>query len=81
MSDAVTVVEPDDDDLRYAPHIGRRTLRMLRPWRWQLVAVSLFVLAQAGLMTVGPALISFGIDEGVAKGDTDTVTVPGRGSA
>ncbi len=75
MSDDVAVIEHDDDDLRYAPDIGRRTLRMLRPWRWQLVAVSLFVLGQAGLMTAGPALISFGIDEGVAKGDTDTVTL------
>ena len=46
----------DDDDLRYAPDIGRRTLRLLRPWRWQLVAVSLFILGQAGLMTAGPAL-------------------------
>ena len=68
--------EPEEDgDLRYAPHIGRRTLRLLRPWWWQLVAVSLFILAQAGSMTAGPALISFGIDDGVAKGDTDTVTI------
>jgi len=68
-------VATDDDDLRYAPHIGRRTFRLLRPWRWQLVAVSLFVLVQAALMTAGPALISFGIDEGVSKGDVDTVTL------
>lgn len=71
----VTDVEIDDDNLRYAPHIGRRTLRLLRPWRWQLVAVCLFVLTQAALMTAGPALISFGIDEGVSKGDVDTVTL------
>ena len=68
-------VATDDDDLRYAPDIGRRTLRLLRPWRWQLVAVSLFILGQAALMTAGPALISFGIDEGVSKGDVDTVTL------
>lgn len=75
MNDPTAVVETDDDELRYAPDIGRRTLRYLRPWWWQLGAVALFVLVQAGLMTVGPALISYGIDEGVAKGDTDTVTV------
>ncbi len=68
-------VATDEDNLRYAPDIGRRTLRLLRPWRWQLVAVSLFVLGQAALMTTGPALISFGIDEGVSKGDVDTVTL------
>ncbi|MCJ7439686.1 MAG: ABC transporter transmembrane domain-containing protein, partial [Acidimicrobiia bacterium] len=70
-------VEPDVDDenLGYAPDIGRRTLRLLRPWRGQLVAVSLFILAQAALMTAGPALISFGIDEGVSKGDVDTLTL------
>jgi ATP-binding cassette, subfamily B, bacterial len=68
-------IATDDDDLRYAPDIGRRTLRLLRPWRWQLVAVSLFIVAQAALMTAGPALISYGIDEGVSKGDVDTVTL------
>lgn len=65
----------DEDDLRDAPDIGRRTLRLLRPWRRQLVAVSLFIVAQAALMTAGPALISFGIDEGVSKGDVATVTL------
>lgn len=65
----------DDPNLRLAPDIGRRTLRLLRPWRGRLVAVSLFILVQAALMTAGPALISYGIDEGVSKGDVDTVTL------
>jgi ATP-binding cassette subfamily B protein len=64
-----------DDDLDDAPRIGRRTMRLLRPWRWQLVAVSLFVLLQAAMMTAGPALVSYGIDEGVGKGDRDVITV------
>jgi ATP-binding cassette, subfamily B, bacterial len=68
-------VELEDDDLRYAPGIGRRTWQLLRPWRWRLAAVSVFVLLQAGMMTAGPALVSYGIDDGVAKGDTDVVTV------
>jgi ATP-binding cassette subfamily B protein len=68
-------LDADDDELRYAPGIGRRTLQLLRPWRWRLVAVSLFVLLQAAMMTAGPALVSYGIDEGVAKGDTDVVTL------
>jgi ATP-binding cassette, subfamily B, bacterial len=68
-------VELEDDDLRYAPGIGRRTWQLLRPWRWRLAAVSVFVLLQAAMMTAGPALVSYGIDDGVAKGDTDVVTV------
>jgi ATP-binding cassette subfamily B protein len=68
-------VDVDEENLRYAPDIGRRTFRLLRPWRWQLVTVSLFILGQAALMTAGPALISFGIDDGVSKGDVDTVTL------
>ncbi|MCJ7672508.1 MAG: ABC transporter ATP-binding protein/permease [Acidimicrobiia bacterium] len=65
----------DDPNLRLAPDIGRRTLRLLRPWRGRLVAVSACILVQAALMTAGPALISYGIDEGVSKGDVDTVTL------
>jgi ATP-binding cassette subfamily B protein len=72
---APDVVLAGDDDAAYAPGIGRRTMRLLRPWRWQLVAVSLFVLFQAAMMTAGPALVSYGIDEGVGKGDTDVVTI------
>jgi ATP-binding cassette subfamily B protein len=73
----VTALDDDltDDDLGDAPAIGRRTLRLLRPWRWRLVAVSLFVLLQAAMMTAGPALVSYGIDEGVAKGDTDVIAL------
>jgi ATP-binding cassette subfamily B protein len=63
------------DDVGDAPAIGRRTLRLLRPWRWRLVAVSVFVLLQAAMMTAGPALVSYGIDEGVAKGDTDVIAL------
>ena len=67
-------IDREDDDLAYADGIGRRTMQLLRPWRWQLVGVSVVVLLQAAMMTVGPALVSYGIDEGVAKGDTDVVT-------
>ena len=73
--DIDTQGEGDDENLAYAPDIGRRTLRLLRPWRRQLVVVSLCILGQAALMTAGPALISFGIDEGVSKGDVDTLTL------
>ena len=57
------------------PTSARRTLRLLRPWRWKFVAVSFFILGQAALMIAGPALISYGIDEGVCKGDVDAVTL------
>jgi ATP-binding cassette subfamily B protein len=73
--DELTHDEPADGDSGDAPAIGRRTLRLLRPWRWRLVAVSVFVLLQAAMMTAGPALVSYGIDEGVAKGDTDVIAL------
>jgi ATP-binding cassette subfamily B protein len=66
--------EVDDDTLQPAPEIARRTVRLLRPWWRRLAGVSLCILAQAGLMIAGPALISYGIDEGVSKGDVDVVT-------
>ncbi len=75
FEDGAAVDRALDDDLLVAPDIGRRTFRMLRPWRWQLVWVSVFILLQAALMTAGPALISYGIDEGVSKGDVDKVTL------
>jgi ATP-binding cassette subfamily B protein len=73
----VTALDDDhpDDDLQDAPAIGRRTLALLRPWRGRLVAVSVFVLLQAAMMTAGPALVSYGIDEGVAKGDSDVIAL------
>jgi ATP-binding cassette subfamily B protein len=64
----------DDDDLPEAPDIVRRTIRLLRPWRWKLILVSCCILGQAGLMIAGPALIGYGIDQGVGKGDVDVVT-------
>ena len=74
--DFVAVEDTDDDgSLPVAPAVARRTLALLRPWRWKLVAASCFILGQAVLMISGPALISYGIDEGVAKGDVDAVTL------
>ena len=64
----------DDDTLPEAPDIVRRTVRLLRPWRWKLMLVSFCILGQAGLMIAGPALIGYGIDQGVTKGDVDVVT-------
>jgi ATP-binding cassette subfamily B protein len=72
--DVAIDVDDDDDTLPQAPDIVRRTLRLLRPWRAKLVVVSFCMLGQAGLMIAGPALISYGIDQGVARGDVDAVT-------
>lgn len=73
--DFVAIEDDDDGSLPVAPAVARRTLALLRPWRWKLVAASVFILGQAALMIAGPALISYGIDEGVAKGDVDAVTL------
>jgi ATP-binding cassette subfamily B protein len=50
-------------------HIVRRTWRLLRPHRRGLVAIAVLVTLQAGGMVAGPALVRYGIDDGVSAGD------------
>ena len=50
-------------------HIVRRTWHLLRPHRRGLLAIAVLVVLQAGGMVAGPALVRYGIDEGVRPGD------------
>jgi ATP-binding cassette, subfamily B, bacterial len=50
-------------------HIVRRTWRLLRPHRRGLAAIAVLVTLQAGGMVAGPALVRYGIDDGVSAGD------------
>jgi len=49
--------------------IVRRTWRLLRPHRRGLAAIAVLVALQAGGMVAGPALVRYGIDDGVVAGD------------
>ncbi len=67
IPDAVDVDLSGTDKL----HIVRRTWVLLRPHRRGLVAVAVLVVLQAGGMVAGPALVRYGIDEGVQPRDLD----------
>jgi ATP-binding cassette subfamily B protein len=67
----VRIPHASDLDLsgRDKRHIVWRTWRLLRPHRRGLVAIAVLVVAQAGGMVAGPALVRYGIDDGVRPGD------------
>jgi ATP-binding cassette, subfamily B, bacterial len=54
-------------------HILRRTWQLLRPHRLGLALVAVLVVLQAGGMVAGPAVVRYGIDEGVRPRDLDAL--------
>jgi ATP-binding cassette subfamily B protein len=50
-------------------HIVRRTWHLLRPHRRGVAGIAVLVVLQAGGMVAGPALVRYGIDEGVRQRD------------
>ena len=57
--------------------ILRRTWRFLRPHRAGLAAIGVLVVLQATGTIAGPALVRYGIDEGVRRGDEAALTRAG----
>jgi ATP-binding cassette subfamily B protein len=49
--------------------ILRRTWRRLHPYRRAIVFTAIVVVMQAAMMLAGPAIVRFGLDEGVREGD------------
>ena len=63
-------VDPEDQiDATQARRIMRRTYKMMRPFRaqviWSLVLIAIYTL----LVPAGPLLVRYGIDQGIVKGD------------
>jgi len=50
-----------------AAHVLRRLFRMLRPDRKSIALAVVVLMAQAGALLAGPALVAFGIDHGIRK--------------
>jgi ATP-binding cassette subfamily B protein len=50
-------------------HVVRRTWRLLRPVRFRLLLAALCVLLQASATLAGPAIVRYGIDNGVQARD------------
>jgi ATP-binding cassette subfamily B protein len=54
-----------------AQQVMRRLFRMLRPQRVMIVLAGLVLMAQAGALLAGPAIVGYGIDHGLPHGDFD----------
>jgi ATP-binding cassette subfamily B protein len=52
-----------------AQQVMRRLFRMLRPQRVMIVLAGLVLMAQAGALLAGPAIVGYGIDHGLPHGD------------
>lgn len=65
IPDAVDV----DLSTRDKRHMLVRTWHLLRPHRAAVARIAVLVVLQAGGMVAGPALVRYGIDEGVGAGD------------
>src|SRR6185295_5074379 len=52
-----------------AGKVVRRLLRMLRPQKWAIVAAVFVLVLQAAALLAGPALVAYGIDQGIRKQD------------
>jgi ATP-binding cassette subfamily B protein len=64
-SDAVPERELTRDEAR---GVMRRLFRMVKPRRWAILVVALVLMAQAGALLAGPALVKYGIDHGLPHG-------------
>lgn len=65
----------DVDGAVYNPHVTRRALAYVRPYRWGVAFALAMTVAQAGLMTIGPVWTKVAIDDHVANGDIVGTTV------
>ena len=65
----------DVDGAIYNPHVTRRALAYVTPYRWGVAFALLMTVAQAALLTVGPVWTKIAIDDHVAKGDIAGMTV------
>jgi ATP-binding cassette subfamily B protein len=52
-----------------AAQVVRRLLRRLRPWRWQVAGAVALIAGQVAAVLAGPALIRYGIDQGIGGRD------------
>ena len=59
----------DEDGAIYDPHITRRALKYVVPYRWDVALALLMTLLQAALMTIGPVWTKVAIDDHIAHGD------------
>ena len=65
------VSEDDKLDRREATQVLRRALRLLRPYRREVIVASMVMVGFVAATVSGPALIRYGVDNGLRPGHTD----------
>jgi ATP-binding cassette subfamily B protein len=73
----------DEDKLRKgeAGHLIRRALRMLRPYRRDVIICITVLLLWTAAMAAGPLAIRYGVDQGLRKRDAGVVNIAALGYA
>ncbi len=72
-----TPTPPPDDTIigkAYDPHITRRLLTYLRPYRGRLVAALVCMTMATAANIAGPYVLKIALDDGVGRRDPDTLT-------
>ena len=62
---------PPNEDLvfkGYDPHVSRRLLAYLQPYRWRLTLAMVLMLISSAAAVTGPYLVKVAIDSGLAAG-------------
>lgn len=67
--DTGPVDEDSKLDREAAQRVMRRLGRLLRPYRAQIVVATVVLVAQTACLLAGPALVRYGVDSGLTKGD------------
>jgi ATP-binding cassette subfamily B protein len=57
-----------------AEQVLRRLVERLRPFRGRIAVAGLVIATQVGAILAGPAIVRYGIDEGMLKGDEAALT-------
>src|SRR5690348_9037264 len=63
----------DVDGAVYNPHVTRRALAYVKPYRWSVAFALLMTVAQAVLMTIGPVWTKIAIDDYVHPGGVSDI--------
>jgi ATP-binding cassette, subfamily B, bacterial len=58
-----------------AERVLRRLAGMLTPYRGRIALIIVVIAAQVGALLAGPALVGYGIDEGLRKGDAGALNL------
>jgi ATP-binding cassette subfamily B protein len=73
MWNSYAVEEEDKLAKGEAGHVMRRAVRMLRPYRGDVVLCAIVLILWTGATVAGPAAIRYGVDHGLVKGHVEAI--------